>query len=62
MQMALQRLGYKCYHMLEAGKTSRMGHWLEGLKAKYEGQGKPFGRTEFDKLLQDYSVRDHGHV
>lgn len=57
MQTALERLGYKSYHMLEAGKTSSFRYWLEGLKAKYAGEGKPFGRTEFDKLLGNYSVR-----
>lgn len=25
--------------------------WLEGLRAKFDGVGKPFGRAEFDKLL-----------
>lgn len=25
--------------------------WIEALEAKYEGKGKPFGRTEWDQLL-----------
>ena len=28
--------------------------WTEGLKAKQSGQGKKFGKTEFDKLLGNY--------
>jgi hypothetical protein len=25
--------------------------WLEAYEAKFEGNGKPYGREEFDKLL-----------
>lgn len=25
--------------------------WLKALAAKFDGQGKPFGREEFDQLL-----------
>lgn len=25
--------------------------WLQALRAKYDGVGKPFGRVEFDQLL-----------
>lgn len=31
--------------------------WLEALKAKYDGCGKPYGRAEFDKLLGHCQVR-----
>lgn len=54
---ALQMLGYNPYHMVVA-----MGHldlWREALRAKYLGQGKPWEREEFDKLLGKYdSVAD----
>lgn len=56
MQTALQRLGYKCYHMVEAGNTRSFRYWLEALEAKYENKGKPYRRSEFDKLLGQYSV------
>lgn len=31
--------------------------WVEGMNAKLYGNGKPFGRSEFDKLLGNYNVR-----
>ena len=42
--------------MTEAGATKTFNYWHEALKAKYDGQGRPYGRAEFDKLLGDYSV------
>lgn len=53
---ALQKLGYKPYHMAVAmdSPKSSLGLWTEALQAKYEGKGKPWGREEFDKLLGDY--------
>ena len=56
MQRALQRLGYKSYHAMEAGLNRKWPYWLEALKAKYAGEGKPHQRAEFDKLLGTYSV------
>lgn len=29
---------------------------IEGLRAKYFDEGKPFGRAEFDKWFADYDV------
>jgi hypothetical protein len=46
--------------MSEALKNRKNGHltfWQEALAAKYDGQGQPFGREEFDKFLGDYNVR-----
>lgn len=58
MQHALQKLGYKSYHMIEGARNPKaFSYWLEALKAKYAGEGKPYERPEFDKLLQNYSVR-----
>ena len=31
-------------------------YWLEALRAKYLGIGKPYGKSEFDKVLADYDV------
>ena len=57
MQSALQTLGYKSYHMAEtANNPGSIVYWLEALKAKYLGQGKPYAKAEFDKLLGNYSV------
>jgi hypothetical protein len=57
MQVALQKLGYKSYHMIEGYRTKAMKYWLEALRAKYANEGVPYQRVEFDKLLGDYSVR-----
>lgn len=53
---ALQRLGYKPYHMAVAMKSpeSSLGLWTEALQAKFEGKGPKWGRAEFDRLLGDY--------
>lgn len=37
----------------------RRGHfayWHEALRAKYQGQGKWYGPTEFEKLLANFDV------
>ena len=57
MYTALGKLGYKSYHMVEAGQNLHSPYWLEALTAKVYGTGKGYGRGEFDKLLKDYSVR-----
>lgn len=54
MRKALQQLGYDgVYHgyeaCLENPRDSRL--WMEALRAKFDGVGKPFGRLEFDQLL-----------
>lgn len=61
MRAALDILGYRTYHYTEASQAEAAGRndltlWIEGLNAKIYGNGKPFGKTEFDKLLGDYSV------
>lgn len=55
---ALNQLGFRVYHMSEAIKTPRtsFGCWIEGIKAKFHGEGRPFGREEFDKLMGDYDA------
>lgn len=55
---ALHTLGFRVYHMNEAVKTPQtsFGCWIEGIQAKFYGQGRPFGRVEFDKLLGDFDA------
>ena len=50
---ALNELGYHPYHMAEALKDASMDFplWEEALKAKFLGQGKLWGKEEFDKML-----------
>ncbi|MCJ1360725.1 MAG: hypothetical protein MMC33_010734, partial [Icmadophila ericetorum] len=55
---ALRTLGYATYHGTEVFKNTHDMHlkcWEEGLTAKYYN-GKPYGRSEFDKLLKNYNV------
>lgn len=33
---------------------SNLDLWAEALRAKYHGEGKKWGREEFDKMLGDY--------
>lgn len=58
MCTALQMLGYnKCYHMLETlynPPDTRM--WQEAIDAQFYGQGKRFGREQWDQLLGDCQV------
>jgi hypothetical protein len=58
MWTALQMLGYnKCYHMVETlynPPDTRM--WQEAINAQFYGQGKRFGREEWDQLLGDCQV------
>ena len=61
MMTALNQLGYKCYHMTEAGATENIKQrhcicWREALKYKVYGIGKAYGPKYFDKMLQNYSV------
>lgn len=51
---ALGLIGYNStYHgyaaALENPRDCEM--WLDAMRAKFEGKGKPFGKTEFDQLL-----------
>lgn len=53
---ALEKLGFKVYHMAEAIKAPRtnFGCWIEAIDAKFYGKGEKFGRAEFDKLLGEF--------
>lgn len=43
--------------MAEAVADSRtLPLWCEAVRAHYLGQGKPWGREEFDKILGDYDA------
>jgi hypothetical protein len=54
---ALEVLGYKgIYHMREVFKNEHGPYWIAALEAKYKGEGKPFGREEFDGFLGNYMV------
>lgn len=57
----MEKLGYKAYHFREifSAEAKKDGHiwaWDEALKAKVDGEGQPFAKEEFDKILGRYSV------
>lgn len=59
MKTALNKLAYHSYHMeqcLMNWKKYHLQYWLEALRAKYLGRGKPYGKSEFDKVLGEYDV------
>ena len=59
LMAALRELGYHPYHMAEAINNAAMDFplWEEALRAKFFGEGKPWGREEFDKMLGQFDVR-----
>ncbi|KAH7014238.1 uncharacterized protein B0I36DRAFT_48850 [Microdochium trichocladiopsis] len=56
LYQAMQKLGYRPYHMYEVvtGGFTQMMLFREALRAKYLGEGKPYGKPEFDKWLANY--------
>ena len=57
MQLALQILGYPCYHGLTLIANVRDTEmWNKALDAKFFGKGDPFTRVEWDQLLGNYSA------
>lgn len=60
LQTALNTLGYRTYHYTEIFKNRQdpqVEYWTEALKAKIYGNGRRYGRVEFDRLLWSYSVQ-----
>ena len=54
LRIALKELGYSPYHgwcLMENPPDCVL--WKEALTAKYEGQGKRYGRKEFDAIFYD---------
>ncbi|KAH8649866.1 hypothetical protein BX600DRAFT_528863 [Xylariales sp. PMI_506] len=59
MYQALQILGYKPYHMYEIVNDPLDLHkaiYEEALRCKYFGEGKPYGKAEFDKWFAEYDA------
>jgi hypothetical protein len=55
---ALKQLGYTPYHISVAMGSPKTNFrlWCEALDAKFHGRGKPWGRSEFDKILGSYDA------
>ncbi|KAL8864548.1 MAG: hypothetical protein Q9174_007311, partial [Haloplaca sp. 1 TL-2023] len=59
LQAALNKLGYRCYHMQEVPNNRHNGHfwaWYEAMLAKFKGEGPMYTPQDLDKILQDYSA------
>ncbi|KAL8762519.1 MAG: hypothetical protein Q9184_001479 [Pyrenodesmia sp. 2 TL-2023] len=57
MQLALNILGFPCYHgitLIANVRDTEM--WNEALDAKFFGKGDPFKRQDWDQLLGNYSA------
>lgn len=58
---ALEKLGYKSYHMKEAFANfgrNHMQYWHEALTSKYQNWDRKYEKADFDKLLEGYTVCD----
>jgi len=56
---ALDKLGYKTYHMKEAFANfsrNHMDYWHEALASKYAKRDRKYAKVEFEKLLEGYTV------
>ncbi|KAJ6562695.1 hypothetical protein DFH09DRAFT_984937 [Mycena vulgaris] len=53
MSAALQILGYNDVHHMQSVFTNppEADMWIEAINARFFGQGKPYGREEWDQLL-----------
>lgn len=60
IRAALLELGYKgVYHMFEAVKNPPDAEfWVDAFRWKYFGEGREFGRKDWDGILGDYEVSD----
>lgn len=59
LKRALEKLGYKVYHMEECVTRWQEQHlhlFEEATRAKLLGQGKLWTGAELDKVLQNYTV------
>ncbi|KAI4136802.1 MAG: hypothetical protein L6R39_007606 [Caloplaca ligustica] len=51
---ALKKLGYIPYDFIDRIFLGHMPLWTDALRAKFRGQGKPWGREEFDRVFKGF--------
>ncbi|KAL9023117.1 MAG: hypothetical protein Q9196_007381, partial [Gyalolechia fulgens] len=51
---ALKRLGYTTYDFVDRMLLGHMPLWTDALRARFLGQGKPWGRSEFDRVFKGF--------
>jgi hypothetical protein len=54
LKFALDYLGIKTYHASVAIAKGDLPYWNEALAAKYNGQGTPYSRKDWEKVLGDF--------
>ncbi|KAJ7470217.1 hypothetical protein B0H11DRAFT_1920028 [Mycena galericulata] len=65
LKIALETLGYVCTnHGFSAfSRTEEINMWIQAIKAKFFGEGTPYGREEWDRLLGDcQAISDMPHI
>ncbi|KAJ6595787.1 P-loop containing nucleoside triphosphate hydrolase protein [Mycena vulgaris] len=67
LKLALEALGYvrtnHGFDVMLASTAAEKDMWIAALKAKFYGEGTPFGREEWDQLLGDcQAVTDQPHI
>ena len=57
MKAAYEELGLPTYHgFVFMDRQDTQIQWRKAVEAKFYGQGKPFGRAEFDRMLGEWAV------
>ncbi|KAL4874484.1 NAD dependent epimerase/dehydratase [Aspergillus karnatakaensis] len=59
LSVALNQLGYNCYHMTECClnyKSGSLHDWHAAIEAKYNNRGHPFRGADFDRMLGQYDA------
>lgn len=58
LHIALRELGYTPWHLGEPVENPRRVYhqWTEAMNAKYFDQGKPYDKTDFDRLCGEYDA------
>ncbi|KAL8807419.1 MAG: hypothetical protein Q9182_000758 [Xanthomendoza sp. 2 TL-2023] len=51
---ALKKLGYTPYDFIDRVLLGHLSLWTDALRAKFLGQGKPWGKTELDRVLKGF--------
>ncbi|KAJ7491509.1 hypothetical protein B0H11DRAFT_2229032 [Mycena galericulata] len=65
LNIALETLGYvRTKHGFSAfSRTEEINMWIQAIKAKFIGEGTPYGREEWDRLLGDcQAIADMPHI
>lgn len=59
---ALKKLGYTPYDFVDRMFLGHMPVWDDALRAKFFGQGTPWGRNEFDGVFKGFDVSSNSPV